>query len=114
MKENEKRDEWALLWAAHQYAEPEFKEYVTRIFEDPDTENSHRVLAAWGLGKLGDKRAVDYLVKMLDDPSVITPTSSDPGHSLRAAQALSDINDWDFEWHKDSVAIVRRRLAESE
>jgi len=46
---------------------------------------------------------------MLDDPPVETPTSYDPGESMRAAQALCDIFDWPFEWHRDWVAKTCRR-----
>jgi hypothetical protein len=56
-----------------------------------------RVLAAWGLGKLGDEGAIQYLAKMLDDPEVRTPMSFDPspfrtgtGKWHRAASSSQD------------------------
>jgi hypothetical protein len=105
MKKGEKRDEWSLVVAAKEYGRPEFKRYLLRVFEDPGTKTTHRLIASWGLAKLGDKAASDYLACMLDDPVSRT--------ALRAAQAISDINGWDFEWHADSVALVKRRRSET-
>ena len=107
------RDEWRLLVAGTTFGAPEFREYLLRVFNDPKTRKSHRVMAAWGLGKLGDRNAYEYLTQMLDDPQVRTEKSFDPGESGRAAQAISDINGWTFEWHKDSVELVKCRLGES-
>jgi hypothetical protein len=70
-------------------------------------------VAAWGLGKLGDRNAYEYLTEMLDDPQVKTENTFEPGESIRAAQAIADINGWDFEWHKNAVALIKHRLAET-
>jgi HEAT repeat protein len=78
-------------------------------FFRPEMPGEVRVFAAWGLGKLGDEQAVRYLAGMLDDPEVRTPTSYDPGQSLRAAQALCDLRGWPFRWGRDGVARTKRR-----
>jgi hypothetical protein len=72
-----------------------------------------RIHAAWGLGKLGDEEAIRYLADMLDDPEVETPTSYDPGQSLRAAQALCDLRGWPFRWGRDGAARTKRRWLRS-
>ena len=38
------------------------------------------------------------------------PTFSEPGQSLRAAQALCDIYEWPFEWNKSYVAKTVARV----
>jgi hypothetical protein len=85
---------------------------LERFFR-PDQPREVRVFAAWGLGKLGDEQAVHYLADMLDDPEVRTPTSHDPGESLRAAQALCDVCGWPFEWSRHGVDRTRRRWLRS-
>ena len=113
MRKSDQRDEWALVVAGKEYAAPEFLEYLTRVFENPTTGKSRKVLTAWGLAKQGESKAYDYLVDMLDDPVVRKPTISDPGASLRAAQAISDIHGWKFEWAETAVGLVKQRLVES-
>lgn len=103
---------WRILSASHRFASAEFKDYLTGVFHDESTKPDYKIMAAWGLAKLGESRPYDYLVSMLDDPEIRTTTFYDPGHSLRAAQAISDINGWDFEWSAVSVKLVRQKLAE--
>ena len=67
------------------------------------------MIAAWGLGKLGDDAAIRYLAEMLDDPDVRTPTLFLPGESFRAAQALCDIHGLPFRWDRSWVAKTRNR-----
>jgi HEAT repeat protein len=99
-----KRKEWSrLLWALKDYGHPRCRPALRRVFRRAKSKHE-RVIAAWGLGKLGDERAIRYLADMLDDPAVETPTSHDPGESIRAAQALCDIHGWPFEWDHDWVA----------
>ena len=71
-----------------------------------------RIAAAWGLAKLGDRQAESYLTAMLHDPASRGPGYFDPGHSLRAAQALCDIYSWPFEWHERFVAVTIARISE--
>jgi HEAT repeat protein len=97
-----------LLPALTAYADPLCRPALERYFR-PDSPKDVRVLAAWGLGKLGDEGAIRYLAGMLDDPEVKTPTSFDPGQSRRAAQALCDIRGWPFRWDDRLVTRTRRR-----
>lgn len=110
MQNNAREHEWYILVASTNFASPEFKNYLFSIFEDREAKMSHKVMAAWGLAKLGQKHAYDYLVLMLDDPEVGTANSYDPGHSIRAAQAIGNINGWDFRWDRVSVAIIKSRV----
>lgn len=97
-----------LLPALTAYAHPLCRPALERFFQ-PERPTEVRVLAAWGLGKLGDDQAIRYLAGMLDDPEVHTPTSFDPGQSRRAAQALCDIRGWPFRWDRIGVARTKRR-----
>lgn len=108
----ERRDDeetWRLIGALQSYATEECRPYLEEWFKNRDSE-SDRVIAAWGLGKLGDKEAIAYLIRMLDDPDEYGPTHSNPGESLRAAQALCDIHQWPFEWEKSYVAKTAARV----
>ena len=100
---------WRLVWALKDHATEECRPYLKEWFKD-DESKSTRVIAAWGLGKLGDKNAIAYLIHMLDDPDRRGPTFSEPGESLRAAQALCDIFEWPFEWNKSYVAKTVARV----
>lgn len=100
---------WRIVWALKDYATEECRPYLKEWFKD-DESKSTRVIAAWGLGKLGDKEAIAYLISMLDDPDRRGPTFSEPGESLRAAQALCDIYNWHFEWNKSYVAKTVARV----
>lgn len=94
---------WRLAWALKGYATEECRPYLNRWFAGSGSDKQTRVIAAWGLGKLGDKQAMRYLIEMLDDPDRKGENFFAPGESLRAAQALSDIHDWPFEWDKSYV-----------
>src|SRR5262249_17261290 len=100
------------LWTFKDFPHPLCRPALERFFQ-ADRPKEVRVLAAWGLGKLGHEEAVRYLAAMLDDPEVRTPTSFDPGESLRAAQALCDIRGWPFLWDRDGVARTKRRWLRS-
>jgi HEAT repeat protein len=100
-----------LLWALKDYAHLLCRPALERVFRRAKYKHD-RIIAAWGLGKLGDEAATHYLAEMLDDPATETPTCSDPGQSLRAAQALCDIHDWPFEWDRSWVQKTRRRWRE--
>jgi HEAT repeat protein len=99
-----------VLLAFIKYQKSESKPYLLRIYNDKNLDKILRIHAAWGLAKLGEKDYIDYLIKMLEDPIIKTPKSYDPGQSIRAAQAISDILGWEFEWHKDSVEKVKERI----
>jgi HEAT repeat protein len=101
---NERQLTWRLAVAFESYATEECRPYLQRWFEEEGQDKSTRVFAAWGLGKLGDAKAIDYLIAMLRDPDIYAPNSFETGESLRAAQALCDIHGWPFEWNKSYVA----------
>jgi hypothetical protein len=107
-------DEWPILCAAHNYAREEFRRYAQAVFDSILTKKSNKILAAWALAKLGDNAALEYLKSMLSDPATssktTTSTTYDPGESIRAAQALADINGWDFEWGRSAVENLKARL----
>jgi len=103
---------WRLAAALMRYATEDCRPYLRRWFEDAAQEKSTRVFAAWGLGKLGDQNALDYLVAMLHDPDIYTPNSFEPGESIRAAQATCDIHGWPFEWNKAYVGKTIAKVQE--
>lgn len=111
MQKRESKHEWPVLCASHKFVRPEFRDYLADVFDNIATKTSHKIMSAWGLAKLGERRAYEYLVSMLDDPEIITANSYDPGHSIRAAQAIADINGWEFEWDRDSVAAIKSQLS---
>lgn len=102
---------WRLIFALQEYATEECRPYLAAWFADNESTTSDRVVCAWGLAKLGDKQSYDYLVSMLGDPDVETPRSYHPGESIRAAQAICDVNGWPFEWHKEWVRSTKERVA---
>lgn len=103
---------WRLVWALKDYATEEYRPYFEEWFKEKYSQ-SDRVIAAWGLGKLGDKTAIAYLIEMLDDPDERGPNFSNPGESLRAAQAICDIYQWPFEWNKSYVTKTVARVNEA-
>lgn len=66
-KRGEYDETWRLVWALKDYATEECRPYLEEWFRERYSK-SDRVIAAWGLGKLGDKTAIAYLIHMLDDP----------------------------------------------
>ena len=96
-----------LIWAFHEFPHPRFRLALKRLFRTL-TDKEQRVRVAWALAKLGDGKAQRYLVEMLDDPDVETPTSYTHGVSLRAAQALCDAHGWPFRWDKGWVRKTRK------
>jgi HEAT repeat protein len=103
----------SLSWALKDYATEECQPHLQRWFEDGTQRNPTRVISAWGLGKLGDEKAITYLARMLEDPDHRGPTFFAAGQSIRAAQALCDIYGWPFEWHKSYVAKTAKLFKES-
>ena len=102
--------QWRLTWAFKNFARKEAKEFLEKVYKDKESEESDKVVAAWGLVKIGEKSYLDYLFKMLYDPDTQTSTSYSPGQSMRAAQAICDIKGWEFKWNKDYVNNVKQRL----
>lgn len=100
---------WRLASTLTDYATEDCRPYLYKWFKTEE-DKSTRVMAAWGLGKLGEQEAIAYLISMLDDPDREGPTFFEPGESLRAAQALCDIYQWPFEWNKTFVAKTMARV----
>lgn len=67
----------------------------------------NRIVAAWGLGKLGDPEAIQYLGQVLEGTLCGVEPEVALGQSLRAAQALCDLFGWPFRWHRDWVEKTR-------
>jgi hypothetical protein len=88
------------------YGREEGRPYLQAAFRGAE-DKAHKVIAAWGLAKLGDLAAIEYLGKMLYDPVVKTPTYHLPGESLRAAQAMADVFDLPFEWNAQYVPPIQ-------
>ncbi|MGH7130029.1 MAG: HEAT repeat domain-containing protein [Planctomycetaceae bacterium] len=99
-EESDGKQRSGLVWALKEYATEDCRPHLERSFSDSQPKGD-RVVAAWGLGKFGDQRAIAYLIAMLDEQD----------ESLRAAQALCDIHGWPFEWHADFVAKTKERTA---
>ena len=92
---------WRLAQALARYATEDVRPYLARWFQDEQQPHEVRVQAAWGLGKLGEERAVDYLGDCL--------LSGEGADRFRCAQALCDINGWPFEWHLSNVERMAER-----
>jgi hypothetical protein len=112
-EQNDKELIWRLASTLTDYATEECRPHLRRWFEDMTLSKSTRVISAWGMGKLGDRRAIEYLIQMLDDPDRQGPNFFEPGVSIRAAQALCDIHNWPFEWNKSYVAKTLAKVKES-
>jgi len=89
---------WLMTRVLKNYGRPEGRFYLEDRFHSAP-EKQERVIAAWGLGKLGDKEAIAYLGNVLYDPEKHGRKLSyghwvtywDPGEALGAAQALVDL-----------------------
>jgi hypothetical protein len=112
-EQNDKELIWRLAFTLTNYATEECRPHLQRWFEDETLDKSARVISAWGMGKLGDRRAIEYLIQMLDDPDRQGPNFFEPGESIRAAQALCDIHNWRFKWHKSYVAKTLAKVKEA-
>jgi HEAT repeat protein len=122
-----------LEWTLKDYGREEGRSYLRRVFEvriDPNPawlrkgdftsrdyarerydwrdKKGARIIAAWGLAKLADAEALEYLGQMLYDPDYRGATFSFPGQSLRAAQALADVFGLPFEGNTDYIEPIRR------
>ena len=100
---------WRLAFALGSYASEDCRRHLKKWFDDTSLAKSTRVFAAWGLGKLADQRAIEYLITMLDDPDECGENYFRHGQSIRAAKALCDIFGWPFKFSKSSVAQTKER-----
>jgi hypothetical protein len=101
--------DWALDWLLSTKTVRGLRESLRRAMQGSDVHA--KMFAAWAFAKAGDTDAHAYLVSMLDDPGVTTRYRSDPGQSIRAAQALADLHRWRFVWGKQSVPGIKRKVA---
>ncbi len=92
---------WHTLWALQAYTDESCRQILSEAFMNPE-ERQHKVIAAWGLGKLGDKEAIKYLIAMLEVPY----------SSLRAAQALCEIYGWEFKHNLTRLNEIRQLTQE--
>lgn len=99
-----------LLHALSAYGSESCRPFLQAVFDNPSQEKRRRVYAAWGLAKLKDSAAFEYLVQMLEDPDERTLKSYTPGESVRAAQAICDVKGWPFEWGKPAVQRTKELL----
>jgi hypothetical protein len=113
-----------LLFHLRKHRSERARAYFEGIFAEPlpdaaaaaDGSMELKVLAAWGLAKLGRSEAAHaFLVKMLDDTRVVhvrdgQVTGVEPGLSERAGQALADVHGLAFRWGRGDVRKVRAHL----
>lgn len=96
-----------LLQVLTDFGRSEGGPFLEASFHHPKIPKSDKVYAAWGLGKLQDPEAIEYLKKMLYDPDFVNSGGYVPGESMRAAQAYCDIKGLHFEWNKSFVEARR-------
>ncbi|WP_425618818.1 HEAT repeat domain-containing protein [Anatilimnocola sp. NA78] len=95
----EEETPFSLVAALSKFTSPLVIPHLNRVFES-NAEERDRVAAARGLGRQGDQRAIEFLVAKLDE--------DDQGsQSRRAAQALSDLFGWEFEWAPGAQQIAK-------
>ncbi len=99
-----------VLWALKEYGHEDCRAVLSEAFRGPEQAElafEHRVVAAWGLGKLGDPEAIQHLGQVLEGTAGGANPDVTLGQSLRAAQALCDLFRWPFQWHRDWVEKTR-------
>ncbi|MGD1917450.1 MAG: hypothetical protein ACFCAD_00360 [Pleurocapsa sp.] len=87
------------------YEAERIKRYLNRW---KNTDMFDQATNDWILAKLGNKFAYNSLVELCLHGSM------DADNAMRAAQALSHINQWDAPWGKEGTEIVRAKLQEKE
>jgi predicted DNA-binding protein (MmcQ/YjbR family) len=103
---------WNLLWALKEFGRPEGRPYLERVFSGLKEASEDRVVAAWGLCKLGPHaEAREFLVGLLGEKWRDSGSGYFPAVSIRAAQALCDVYGWPFEWGQEGVQTAREGLA---
>lgn len=66
-----------------------------------------KLIAAWGLAKLGDRAALAHVGEHLFDSRDASLPGSETIIQLRAAQALADLFGLPFRWHTDDLPVAR-------
>lgn len=93
---------WRLAEALARYASDDVRPFLERWFDDEHMSHDLRLQAAWGLGRLGDERAVAFL-----EEGLVSRTGTD---RFRCAQAICELRGWPFEWHLARVEQTAERI----
>jgi HEAT repeat protein len=93
---------WRLAQTLARYATEKVRPYLTLWFDDTGQPHDVRLQAAWGLARLGERRALDYLAECL--------LAREGTDRFRCAQAICDVNGWPFEWRLDHVERTAERV----
>lgn len=96
----------SLVYAMTSYATEECRKPLWAAFHRTRNKGN-KVVAAWGLAKLRERQAIEYLGKMLYDLEKQSPVSFDPGESWRAAQAIADLFGLPYKQDKSCVEEIR-------
>ena len=113
-----------ILFNLRKHEDKRARAYFKAVFDLPipdpappfDGSKELKVLAAWGLLKLGSAaKAEAFLVAMLDDVRIVhiregQITGVEPGISERAGQALADVHRLAFRWGKGDVPKIKAQL----
>ena len=86
---------------------PKCRPFLIEMLQSNNPDTS--VFTLWGLAALGHDPPLAKLIEWLDDPGSKSEYHSYPRESLRAAQAISKLMGWPFEWHGDNVPGVKAR-----
>jgi hypothetical protein len=122
--EKKSEERHRLLFHLRKHQAEGSRRYFDAVFAEPlpdpappfDGSKELKLLAAWGLLKLGPApKAHAFLVKMLDDTRVVHVregqiTGVEPGLSERAGQALADVHHLAFRWGKGDVPKIKAHL----
>lgn len=90
---------YSIVHSLAEFDSPLVTLHLRRVFATAE-EDRDRVRAAWGLGRQNHQQAIAYLVEKLDDDQI-------DSESGRAAQALSDLFGWEFEWAPGAEKIAK-------
>lgn len=93
---------WRLAQALADYATDEVRPVLDRWLVDEHLPYDVRLQAAWGLGRLGEERAVAFL-----EEGLVVRVGTD---RFRCAQAICELRGWPFEWDSDFVEATAERI----
>jgi hypothetical protein len=99
-----RRSDFGILMALARGGDLRHEAVRIERFIGTTTVKSVETTKLWVLAKIGDARAYDELVDLVNHGAM------DADHAMRAAQALSHIHGWDLPWGAEGVAQAQRRL----